>query len=315
MLLKTDRLLGLLSVLANKEKITIQELAVRFKVSKRTVSRDLDTLSRAGIPIVTYPGIGGGVSIMEGYKLDKNVLSLEDTEKLFTALNGLKSIDGDPAVTNLLAKLIPGQEAAVFSQSHYAIDFSSWFNDSVIQEKAALLHQAINGKRCVRLEYISKTCRQIRVVEPHKLVFKQSDWYLYAFCQEREAFRLFKLRRIVSFEMLEAGFQPRPLDKIQFENHYGADLFSAQPGEDSFEVVLSYNVPDEFELTQIIDASFFQRADAPSGQPQIRFYASDLAWVGNLVMGLLGKVRVVSPPELHQEIKRRLEKINSDYKR
>jgi predicted DNA-binding transcriptional regulator YafY len=64
--LKLERLLGLLCILASTDKITIQELAERFEVSKRTIFRDLDTLSCAGIPIVSYPGIGGGVAVVEG---------------------------------------------------------------------------------------------------------------------------------------------------------------------------------------------------------------------------------------------------------
>ena len=134
--MKIQRLLGILCVLTNVDKITIQELAQRFEVSKRTIFRDLDTLNCAGIPIVTYPGIGGGVSIIEGYKIDNRVLSADDTEKVFTALNGLKSIDGDTAITNLIAKLAPEKESKLFSQSQYVINLSSWFKLSQPQRPA-----------------------------------------------------------------------------------------------------------------------------------------------------------------------------------
>lgn len=105
--MKTDRLLSLLSILANTDKITVQELANRFEVSKRTIFRDLETLSRTQIPIISYPGIGGGVSIIEGYKLKNQILSKEEIKKIFTALNGLKSIDNNSSITNLIAKLVP----------------------------------------------------------------------------------------------------------------------------------------------------------------------------------------------------------------
>ena len=143
--MKIQRLLGILCVLTNADKITIQELAQRFEVSKRTIFRDLDTLNCAGIPIVTYPGIGGGVSIIEGYKIDNRVLSADDTEKVFTALNGLKSIDGDTAITNLIAKLAPEKESKLFSQSQYVINLSSWFSDSTTKEKVMALSQAIQN--------------------------------------------------------------------------------------------------------------------------------------------------------------------------
>ena len=144
--MKIDRLLGLLSILANTDKITVQELANRFEVSKRTIFRDLDTLSRAGIPIISYPGIGGGVAIIEGYKLKNQVLSTDDIRNIFTALNGLKSIDNNHSINNLIAKLVPEKENIVFSQSDCVIDLSSWFSDSITHEKAIKLHQAILSK-------------------------------------------------------------------------------------------------------------------------------------------------------------------------
>ena len=137
--MKIERLLGLLCILVSTDKITVQELANRFEVSKRTIFRDLETLNCAGIPIVSYPGIGGGVAIVESYKVDKKVLSTDDTKKIFTALNGLKSIDGDTSVTNLIAKLVPEKETAIFSQSDYVIDLSSWFRDSIVHEKISRL--------------------------------------------------------------------------------------------------------------------------------------------------------------------------------
>lgn len=306
--MKLERLLGLLNILANTDKITVQELADRFEVSRRTIFRDLDTLNRAGIPIVSYPGIGGGVSVVQGYKVEKSVLSSGDTEKLFTALNGLKSIEGDPAVANLIAKLVPEKAEVVFSQSGYILDLSSWFGDSITHRKTAELHRAISGHRCIRLEYISKSSRTVRIVEPNKLVFKQSCWYLYAFCRKQEAFRLFKIRRIASYEILEERFPPRPVEKIQFPGGYGSDLFSSDNPSDAFEVILEYDASNEFELTDHIDAEFFHRPEG-SQTGQIRFEAANFEWTADLVFGLLGKVRVVSPPSLQEEIRRRWEQI------
>lgn len=133
--MRIQRLLGILCVLANVQKITVQELAERFEVSKRTIFRDLEALNGAGIPIMSYLGTGGGISIVNGYTVDKRVLSTDDTNKLYTALNGLKSIDGDASIKNLIAKLVPGQENTALSQSQYVINLSSWFSDSIIKEK------------------------------------------------------------------------------------------------------------------------------------------------------------------------------------
>lgn len=312
--MKIQRLIGLICVLADVDKITVQELADRFEVSKRTIFRDLDTLNLAGIPIISYPGIGGGISIIEGYKIDKKILSTDDTGKIFTALKGLESIDNDISVNSLIAKLIPEKEADIFSQSEYVIDFSAWFEDSIIHEKAIALHKAICNNRCVLLEYVSGNSREKRFVEPYKLIFKQSDWYLYAFCRNRNDFRLFKLRRIISYEVLEDIFEHRQIGNIHLERDYAKNLFSKRNKKGSIKVVLEYDKKDEFEITQKIDASFFQEISSQTDTGRICFYTSSLSSVSNLVFGMLDKVRVVSPPELYNDIKCRLKIAHGFYK-
>lgn len=313
--MKIERLLGLLSVLANTDKITVQEVAERFEVSRRTILRDLNTLNCAGIPIVSYPGNGGGVSVMENYKLNKKVLSAGDTEKIFTGLSALKSIGGDNSVTSLIAKLVPEKSTTVFSQSEYVIDLSSWFSDSIVSKKIARIHQAICECRLIRLEYIARNSRSVRIIEPHKLVFKQSNWYIYAFCRKREDFRLFKVSRIVTYEVMDERFQHRRIEKIDFGKSYGAGLFPTENQPEIFDVILAYDLADEFVLTDKIDASFFMKPS--EGQPgcgQIRFQSTNLVWAADLVFSIIDKVQIVSPLALQTEIKNRLKKITSRFK-
>lgn len=313
--MRIQRLIGLLCVLAEVDKITVQELADKSEVSKRTIFRDLDTLNCAGIPIVSYPGVGGGISVIEGYKIDKKILSTDDIQKIFTALNGLKSIDSDNTVNSLIAKLVPENNHSVFSQSHYVINLSSWFSDSIIHEKAVTLHKAICDNRCVIMEYVSQNSRRKRTVEPYKLVFKQSDWYLYAFCRERNNFRLFKLRRIISCDVSQEKFTPREVKNIHFEQDYATTLFSARPIDGFIKVVLEYDIQNEFALTQKVDASFFQKLYSGSDAGCLCFYTPNLSFASDLVFGLLDKVRIISPPELYVDIKNRLKSINRLYER
>ncbi|CAH8770827.1 helix-turn-helix transcriptional regulator [Paenibacillus dendritiformis] len=100
--LKIDRLISMISVLTNKERVTIQELADKFEVSKRTIFRDLDTLNMAGIPIVSFPGIRGGIAVSEGYKVNRTILSEEDIKNLYVGLNGLRSIESEDSIQNLV---------------------------------------------------------------------------------------------------------------------------------------------------------------------------------------------------------------------
>lgn len=313
--MRVQRLLGILSVLVEVERTTVQELAERFEVSKRTIFRDLEALNCAGIPIVSYSGIGGGISVIEGYKIEKKVLTSDDAQKIFVALDGLRSIDGDSSINSLIAKLVPEREANIFAKSNYVINLSSWFNDSVIQKKISAFYEAINHRQCVSIEYISKKSHTVRVIEPHKLVFKQSDWYLYAFCQTRNAFRMFKLKRIASYKVLNLLFETKEIDHIDFGGNYGSDSFASSYTAGSFLVELEYDLQNEFALTDRMDASFFHRTDDPAGIGRIRFYTTSLPFAEAVVFDVLDKVRVISPPELYEAVKLRLENINSFYKR
>jgi predicted DNA-binding transcriptional regulator YafY len=78
--MKIDRLIGILSVLLQEEKVTAPMLAAKFEVSRRTINRDIEDLCKAGIPIVTSQGKGGGISIMDGYRMDRTILSSKDMQ-------------------------------------------------------------------------------------------------------------------------------------------------------------------------------------------------------------------------------------------
>jgi len=312
--MKIDRLLGILNVLANTDKTTIQKLAERFEVSKRTIFRDLDTLNESGVPIVTYSGIGGGVAVIEGYKLKSNILSKNDIKNVFTALNGLISIDESADLTNLMAKLIPEETSTVFSESDYVIDLSSWFQDSITQEKVSDLHKAIKNLNCIYMEYISKRSRSARIIHPYKLVFKQLYWYLYAFCEDNQELRLFKVNRIATYKVMDANFNCKVVEKIDFGKDFGVGLFSSQDPTSLFEVILEYDVTNEFFLTDKIDAKFFHRINSTKEKGQIIFSVSDLEWVTNLVFSLQDKIKVIAPLELKEAIKTRIKRINELYK-
>ena len=79
--MKIDRLIGILSILLQRDKVTSQELAEKFEVSRRTILRDIESLNMAGIPIVSEQGQGGGISIMDGYKIDRTVAAVIESSK------------------------------------------------------------------------------------------------------------------------------------------------------------------------------------------------------------------------------------------
>ncbi|MHB8065987.1 MAG: helix-turn-helix transcriptional regulator [Ruminiclostridium sp.] len=87
--MKIDRQLGIITVLLQREKVTAPELASKFEVFRRTINRDVEDICKAGIPIITYGD--GGISIAEGYKIDKTVISVEELQNIIAGLKSLES--------------------------------------------------------------------------------------------------------------------------------------------------------------------------------------------------------------------------------
>lgn len=307
--MKLERLLAILSLLSDRNRITAKELAEKFEVSKRTIYRDLESLNQAGIPIVSYAGRDGGFSLMKNYQIDKRILSKADTKNLYSALKGLQSIKQQPELIALIAKLLPEGESNPLAD--YDINFSSWYTDSLIQKKIEILQEAIEGKSCVLLDYISSSGRRKRKIEPYQLVFKDSAWYLHAFCHKRQAFRLFKLRRMASLILLEEKFTGRPYPALTLKSTAYSD-FSLEPVEGYDKVVLTYHPEDAFAITKVMDASILAASEK---EGMITFYTSNLAMACDLVFQLLTKVSVLAPIELQQLVEKKLDKIKSFYKR
>ena len=111
--MKIDRLIGILSILLQEEKITAPELAERFEVSRRTINRDIEDLCRAGIPIFTSQGAGGGISIMDGYRMDRTILTSKDMQMIMAGLRSLDSVSGSHYYGQLMEKLKAGSSDVI----------------------------------------------------------------------------------------------------------------------------------------------------------------------------------------------------------
>ena len=206
--MKLDRMIGILAVLLQQEKVTAPWLAEKFEVSRRTINRDIERLCMAGIPIVTSRGAGGGISIMEGYKIDRTLLTSSDMQAILAGLRSLDSVSGTGRYAQLMDRLLPGASELLSGDPHILIDLSSWYK-TALAPKIELLHEAIENSRLVSFSYHAPSGESSRLVEPYDLIFRWAGWYLWGWCRIREDFRLFKLNRMT--ELADAGsFEKRP---------------------------------------------------------------------------------------------------------
>lgn len=213
--MKIDRLIGILSVLLQKENTTVPCLAEQFEVSERTIHRDIEDLCKAGIPIAARQGRNGGISIMEGYSMDRTLLTSQEMQAVLSGLKSLDSVAGTNRYQLLMEKLSVGS-SGVNAGNHMVIDLSSWYRES-LAPKIELIQQAINCKKKIAFHYFAAGGECERKIEPYLLVFQWSAWYVWGYCEKREAYRLFKLNRTDQIKLLEEDCGSREVPEYKIE--------------------------------------------------------------------------------------------------
>ena len=193
--MKIDRLIGILSVLLQEEKTTAPELAERFEVSRRTINRDIEDLCMAGIPIETTQGTGGGIRIMDGYRMDRTILTSKDMQMILAGLRSLDSVSGSSYYGQLMEKIQAGSSEFISGRDSILIDLSSWYRET-LAPKIETIQDAIGLKKTIRFKYFSPGGDTEREIEPYYLIFKWTSWYVYGYCLLRKDFRMFKLNRM-----------------------------------------------------------------------------------------------------------------------
>lgn len=215
--MKLDRMIGILSILLQHKKVTAPYLAEKFEVSRRTINRDIEALCMAGIPLITEQGQNGGISIMDGYKIDRTLLSTSDMQAILAGLKSLDSVSGTNRYARLMEKLSAGSSDLLTGDTHILIDLSSWYKDA-LAPKIELLHGAILSGQKVSFLYHAPKGDSDRTIEPYYLIFQWSSWYVWGFCEYRDDFRLFKLGRMTGLR-ISGPFQKRtcPLPDLSRE--------------------------------------------------------------------------------------------------
>ena len=140
--MKIDRLIGIITILLHKDQVAAPEIAERFEVSRRTINRDIEDICRAGIPLVTTQGYGGGISIAEGYKVDHSLLTEEELQLVLSGLRGLDSVSEKAHFPLLSEKLSTGGTDLADS---IIIDLGSHYQKS-LTKKISAIREAIRNR-------------------------------------------------------------------------------------------------------------------------------------------------------------------------
>lgn len=285
-----NRLLGMIYILMKQKTVTAAELAERFEVSARTIYRDLDTLSAAGIPVYAKKGKNGGICLTEQFVLNKMLLTREEQQEILSGLISLRETRAE-GEENILQKL--GEFFRTDPVEWLAIDLSDWSGSR--KQLYEDIKNAILARRLIQFDYYGRNGQMSRrTVEPVRLLFKEYTWYLKAFCRERNAWRVFKLFRMKRLEVLDEVFVPQK-EYIYEENAPDHSFTLIDIWIDKKEAYRIYDRFEEDEIEVLSDGNFM-----------VHMHASVDDWVYGVILGFGPSAKVIAPDAVRQEIRRRI---------
>lgn len=290
--MKIDRLIGILSILLQEEKTTAPELSERFEVSRRTINRDIEDLCKAGIPIKTMQGAGGGISIMDGYRMDRTILTSKDMQMILAGLRSLDSVSGSRYYGQLMEKLQTGSSEFISGRDSMLIDLSSWYKGT-LAPKIEVIQNAIENRHLLGFKYYAPSGESVRTIEPYYLIFRWSSWYVWGWCMSRKNFRLFKLNRMDRVAYSDKVFECRKVPMPDLSNE---KIF---PGGIRVKALFTSDV--KWRLVEEFGPHCFTETDVGR-----LLFSADYTDMENLVTWLLTfgeKAEVLEPAEVRSAIR------------
>jgi predicted DNA-binding transcriptional regulator YafY len=286
---RADRLLSLLFLLQAHGRMTAPDLGRRLEVSTRTVLRDVEALSAAGVPVWTGRGRGGGISLVPNWRTDVSGFTTSEARALFSGASGMADPQRpawESAVRKLLA-VTPAEQRAPFQRAaeRILVEPAGWRSREATPPHLAALQEAVFSARRVRLRYRSAgaTRASTRTLDPIGLVAKGGVWYLVAATRDGE--RLFRVDRVVDLDVLD---DPVPADLPELPAVWSQLRERVQRPQ----------VPGVAVRVRVAaaDAGLLLRIAAPVVEVVATFRALPAARAVLLGLGTL--VHVLEPPEL-----------------
>lgn len=286
-----SRLFKILYYLLDKGTVTAPELAKKFEVSVRTIYRDIDMLSGAGIPVYTTTGHGGGIHLLDNFVLKKSLLSEQEMQDILIGVQSLSAVQY-PDTDGVMSKLKATFQIA--ESDWIEIDFSRW--GSIVEKEKQyfeMLKRSILGRQEIQFLYYNSLgeCSQRRC-QPLKLVYKDKAWYLYAYCLKRNDYRLFRISRIKELLVTDQYFKSHSEMK---ESVFSLMEEMGKPItiELSFPKEVSYRVYDTFEDDVI----------KWNGQEiRVNVTLPETEWLYSFIMSFGNQISILYPISLKEKI-------------
>ena len=296
--MQINRLFEMVHILLNKKNVTAKELAEHFEVSIRTVYRDIETLTFAGIPVYSSRGKNGGIRLLESYVLNKTLISQDEQNEILYALQSLKAASY-PEVEEILEKM-----SLIFNKSSdnwIEIDFSRYgAEDSTLFEN---IKKAILNKKTVNFTYHNtKGEKSRRTADPLKIWFKEKAWYLFAYCHEKKSIRQFKINRIKGLTLTEEHFDKSMEDFEINDEKEAVKRVKVIAEIDKSQAYRVYDECSEENINKMKDGNFEVIMENPENE-----------WVYGYLLSFGEYLKVKEPERIKKILSDKIEKMRENY--
>ena len=298
-----NRLFEIVYLLLERGDWTAAALAAHFEVSPRTIYRDVDILSGAGIPVYAAKGKGGGIRLLPDFVLNKSLLSEKEQDEILFALHSLRAANAvdEPDLLPRLSALFHREGADWID-----VEFSGW-GGKTEREKFALVKQGILERQVLCFTYYAANGEETqRIVEPVRLSFMSHSWYLQAYCRLRRQYRTFKVSRMAELSLTGKRFLPREESAPK----------TAPPLSSSWNAVcleLRFSPRAAYRLWDMFAGEDIRRQE--DGSYLVTVCYPEDAWVYGQLLSFGAEVEVLSPPHVRRVLREQAEKIAALYQK
>lgn len=303
---KIERILAIIILLLDNDLISATQLADRFQVTKRTIFRDVETIELAGFPIISHPGRNGGFSLINSFKLRTYTYSGAEKQAILNALEVKEGLFGISDQQNMIKEKI----TLIQDDSRSKEQWNSRFSfesptmhrpeiEAETKEKINHINLAVQQNKKLLIEYVDNKGEQTeRVIHPYEMMLLNGSWYIYSYCEERKAFRYFKVTRIRRLKQQKVTFVSIAYSNKRLQEA-NTNLIQLRFRKEDLGKLYDYYTEQEIEVTDThID---------------VTIYANQQKTILPFLMMFGNGVKVIAPIELQEMHKQEIAKLSQTY--
>lgn len=303
--MKIERLIGIIFYLINRECVTTNELAQKFEVSRRTILRDIDTLTLAGIPIYSELGVKGGYAINKDFKVDEKIIDSNNKEYILLALNSLKTVYGNNKVIETYEKM-KHLYSDVNINALPDVDFSVVTEKPHIMKCVDLINNAIKEQRTIKFIYTNSAGNTKEVfLNPLHTYYKWYSWYAFGYDTSKKDYHLFKVVRMKNISLTKELFQT----EANIANLLSD--FEKRRNQTNITVTLSYKQEIDTLVNEYFKGKIIETVNDCCIR-KIEIKENDFMTF-SILLGLSDKIKILSPQKYKERVLIHIGKIKKNF--